>query len=328
MNPLSCSTRTILILAVVSSLVGCKSISFDLPTSLPWSQKEKLVESEYQDPIRMATVWTPDAVAGPGQNPSRGFGGRFFFYNNRSQAVPVEGQLVVYAYDDSQQTGTQRKPNRRFVFTPDQFNSHFAESDLGASYSVWLPWDEVGGEQRSISLVPVFTSTNGKIVMGQQAMNVLPGPVGDSLSNGRAGEESLSQLGESNQPTDRPAALAQDTITQDKLSQTDSKQRIKTTTITVPNSLRQRMIAAGDSPAPTTRPPVVSPEGEAQSQLSATPSTVASHPPTASQPTGRPDHFVRPRFPAPRAPTWQQGRGRDPLAPNLRAQLSDPAYSP
>jgi hypothetical protein len=40
---------------------------------------------------------------------------------------------------------------------------------------VWIPWEAVGGDQKSVSLVPVFTATSGQIVMGQQARNLLRG---------------------------------------------------------------------------------------------------------------------------------------------------------
>ena len=111
----------------------------------------------------------------PGKPPTRGFGGRLYFYNEKSHAIPVEGQLVVYAYDDAEAKHANSDPERKYAFTPEQFERHYSKSDLGPSYSIWIPWDAVGGEQKSISLVPVFTASNGQLVMGQQAMNVLPG---------------------------------------------------------------------------------------------------------------------------------------------------------
>ena len=62
-----------------------------------------------------------------------------------------------------------------FKFTPEQFTSHFSESDFGASYSVWIPWDAVGGEQKRVSLVATFQSTTGKFVQASPTTVILPG---------------------------------------------------------------------------------------------------------------------------------------------------------
>ena len=45
----------------------------------------------------------------------------------------------------------------------------------GASYSIWIPWDAIGGEQKRISLVTSFKSTSGKPIQGIPATMMLPG---------------------------------------------------------------------------------------------------------------------------------------------------------
>ena len=46
-------------------------------------------------------MWSDAVYTQPGLPPTRGFGGRLYFYDAHDQPVKVEGQLVVYAYDDS-----------------------------------------------------------------------------------------------------------------------------------------------------------------------------------------------------------------------------------
>src|SRR5262245_42363586 len=157
------------------ALAGCHSIPPDWKKHIPWSAEARLKKSDFETPTHMVAVWTPDILTQTGKPPTRGVGGRLYFYNDKNQAVPVEGQLIVYGYDESQPTHPQGDPDRKYAFTPEQFNSHYSATDLGASYSIWIPWDPSGGDQKSISLVPVFTATSGQIVMGQQARNVLPG---------------------------------------------------------------------------------------------------------------------------------------------------------
>jgi hypothetical protein len=155
------------------SLMGCKTWTLSNPSN--WL-KGSIVESKFESPERMVVIWAEDVLAVPGREPTRGFGGRIYFYNATDKTIPVEGQLVIYGYDDSvKQTSAQRTPDRKFAFTADEFKKHFGDSQLGPSYSIWVPWDAAGGEQREVSLVPVFTSSQGKMVMGSLTTNVLKG---------------------------------------------------------------------------------------------------------------------------------------------------------
>jgi hypothetical protein len=158
-------------------LVGCQTTNGDKRTlreRLPFIGKKKEEKPEpYPNPVKMVTTWTPDTLIQSGRTPTRGFGGRVYFYDEKSKAVPVEGTLVVHGFDDTGDDG--EKTARRFEFTPEQFTQHFSQSDLGASYSIWIPWDAAGGPQRKISLVPSFRTTEGKLVQDIAATVALPG---------------------------------------------------------------------------------------------------------------------------------------------------------
>lgn len=139
--------------------------------------EDRVKESKYQQPTRMVVLWSPAIQNGPNvEKAQRGFGGRIYFYNKADQAVPVEGQLIVYGYNDTSPQQRHVKPDKKFTFTPQQFTAHYSPTELGASYSVWVGWDDVGGPQAEVSLVPIFTSASGHIVVGQTSRNVLPGP--------------------------------------------------------------------------------------------------------------------------------------------------------
>src|SRR4029453_7149160 len=162
---------------------GCKTITPpNWAKSWYTAQEPKVVESKYARPVRMAVIWSPALLNTTGQKPTRGFGGRIYFYDAANKAVPVEGQLVVYGYDDTRVRTDGKTPDRKYAFTPEQFTSHFSETELGASYSVWLPWDEVGGPQLDVSLVPIFTATSGQLVVGESAKNLVPGPTTESTA--------------------------------------------------------------------------------------------------------------------------------------------------
>ena len=140
---------------------------------IPFLGDKDRMPKPYPNPVKLAVTWTPDTIIQTGRTPTRGFGGRVFFYDDKSKSVPVEGTLIVHGFDDS--AGDQESAAKRFEFTPEQFTRHFSQGDLGASYSIWIPWDAIGGEQKRISLVTSFKSTSGKPIQGIPATMMLPG---------------------------------------------------------------------------------------------------------------------------------------------------------
>ncbi len=244
------TTRVLLsAIVVLAAASGCKTIDTGWMPKAPWNKKDKLVEIQYDTPVRVAAIWTPDVMVRPGEPPTRGFGGRLYFYNQANKPISVEGQLVVYAYDEAGEDSQRETPDRKFAFTPEQFTNHRSESGLGESYSVWLPWDAATtGEQKGVSLLPVFTSTSGKIVMGQQALNLLPGKKSEQ-PQGPASPPTLTQQAATGvRPAsfqdNRKSAAAGPAIEQAR------RPSITTTTIDLPKSMQQRVIDAAQNQSP------------------------------------------------------------------------------
>ena len=170
--------KTRLAIVALASLwfTGCSTVptvgSSSLKSFLPGQKKQ---EEPYPKPVKMAATWAPDTLSAPGKKTTRGFGGRLFFYNEKSQAIPVEGELMIVGYLDNQIEGVPAQA-KRFGFTKEQFTRHFSQSDLGASYSVWIPWDAEGGPGQKITLVPSFTTPDGHVVQGAPTIVALTGP--------------------------------------------------------------------------------------------------------------------------------------------------------
>jgi hypothetical protein len=177
-------------LALALLFGGCST--FDT-SKLPWATSEqKVKESKFQQPVRMVAIWTPTTLSLPGKPVTRGLGGRIYFYNAESEAIPVEGQLMVYAFDDSKPRktggGGVDEPDRKYAFTPEQFTSHFSPTDMGASYSVWIPWGPNEGPPVKVSVIPVFSSTKGNVVQPTEpSRNVLKGTIAPQVADN--GEE-------------------------------------------------------------------------------------------------------------------------------------------
>lgn len=169
----------VLLVAMTASLSsGCSGLTSKttgfLP-KMPWTKSADETPEPYPNPVKLAVTWTPDTLVQTGRTPTRGFGGRLYFFDEMSRAVPVEGTLTIHGFDESAPKETAKV--RPFEFTPEQFTKHFGQTDLGASYSIWIPWDAVGGEKAEVSLVATFKSTSGKLVQSVPAKIGLPGKV-------------------------------------------------------------------------------------------------------------------------------------------------------
>lgn len=214
-------------LALLSA--GCSSVAPNTELTKSWFRPE----ATYEVPEQMMVVWTDAVQSIPGQPPRRGCGGRLYFFDKKSRPIPVNGTLVVYAFDDAAASdGTQ--PQARYVFSPQQFTRSFAESELGASYNIWVPWDELGNPQKKLTLMTVYRDASGKIIKADPAFVVLPGKVElterqkrgfyepDPVPGSRRGVAPVSyDSGDSRQP----------------------KRKLKTTTIHVPRAFSERMAA-------------------------------------------------------------------------------------
>lgn len=168
-------TQIPLLLAAALLLSGCATFKKPKAPTWPWSKAAKAKNAEI--PSSMVVVWSDMVYTEPGKPPVRGFGGRAYFYNDKNHPVPVSGQLAVFGFDDSLQDKTQAKAeaDRKFVYTPQQLSERLADGPLGPSYHIWVPWDQVGGDHKQVSLIPVLTTDSGQIVRGKPSLNVLPG---------------------------------------------------------------------------------------------------------------------------------------------------------
>ena len=214
------------------------------------ANKKKDPSEEAMPPQTMAAIWNFAVYEKPGSPSIRGLGGRLYFYDAKNNAVKADGELIVYGFDED--SGSKSKPDKKFVFRASEFQSHYSESALGGSYSIWIPWDKVGGYRKSVTLLPVFKGTDGKIIRAEQSINLLAGKVKKSESVDS--EHPYRVLGSSSavlgQPSDKQSNSNK--IKQASFTEADSagkagnhQSRIRTTSISLtPNLQRQIEIAA------------------------------------------------------------------------------------
>lgn len=172
-QPKITATRLLVLLSLLGSCQACAPLDVGNPF-------ENFVLPEFDNkvhqPERVTAIWTNTVLNQEGKVGVRGFGGRLMFYGpKRERPIKVEGKLTVYAYDDTGRDPTNCVPDKKFIFRADQLVEHYSKSQLGHSYSFWVPWDEIGGLQRKITLVCRFESKGGGIVVSEMSSQVLPG---------------------------------------------------------------------------------------------------------------------------------------------------------
>ncbi len=174
----------------LAMIAGCSS--WNLP-ALPSASTLGLWpggDGKPQQPVSVVTIWNDTVLHRPDGRPLRGFAGQLIFYGaDADKPVKVDGTLTVYAFDEAGRNPDNVKPDRKFVFTAEQFARHSTRTKVGPAYAVWIPWDEAGGPKKQISLIVRFVPKGGRLLVGEQTRHVLPGPPSSTVSqSGRRGE--------------------------------------------------------------------------------------------------------------------------------------------
>jgi hypothetical protein len=191
MKSTSTTIRALALAIFAASLVGdlgCTKMTkpskmFSLDSTWPFRDKDAPHEGT---PTRMACTWTDTVKTEAGKKPERGFGGRIVFYEkDEKNPILVEGELVVYAFDETDRDPTDTKPTRRYVFPADQIPLHMSKNEFGATYSFYLPWDEAGGPKTEVSLICRFSPNDGGVIASEQTRHMLPGAMRTVAGDGK-----------------------------------------------------------------------------------------------------------------------------------------------
>jgi len=236
-------------LAMSIGLTGCTGVKNSMrigekdslwnPVAKLRAEKEK--ETPPSEPETMVATWKQTVYESPDSVAVRGFAGRIFFYDQSNNAVPADGDLIIYGYDDSNKDSGTDRADKQFVFRSTEFQTHKSDSGFGVSYSVWLPWEKVGGFRKPITLVPRFKTKEGKIIRAGQAQAILDGRVQEKQLSDNSPYKVLggssAVLGQANydsNPQNGDVAMA-------SFDDPEAKGRIKTSTISLTPNLARRM---------------------------------------------------------------------------------------
>ncbi len=317
---------------------GCSSLSVSTLALPSWADLDKP-----QQPGNVIAIWQDTVAHESGKRPMRGFTGKLIFYGlEKEKPVKVEGSLMIYAFDEAGRTAADVKPDRKFVFTEEQWASHYRKTKLGPAYTVWIPWDEAGGPKKEISMIARFVPRGGRVVVSEQAKALLPGPPSlDEAAAETNRQSSRAGVGESR--IQRVSYEPERIDATDKSLAAQQGATAQTTTIPVPSHFggnlagtsapvqlggRQLLAAPSTAGAPTSAATVTysSPPGSPAMATTATQSAVPS---TTGTPSNAPStHSSLDRRQAPNGPIVLPGRGHGPSRLRHGESPSAPASSP
>lgn len=189
--------------------------------------KKEDEERVFETPSKIVAIWTNSVFSDTGEKPVRGLGGRLYFYDKNHQPIQVDGKLSVFLYDDTNAGDRKKQEASKTVhFTPEEVATKFTPSDFGASYSFWVPWDQVGGKKTQLAVIPVFTARTGEMIVGDQARHLLPG------------KDPIKFIDEETAKVDSEVRqVSYEQVDNDE----DSESRIRTSTIKLSPALQERL---------------------------------------------------------------------------------------
>ena len=121
--------------------------------------KNPLAKNAAKTPTTIVDVWSCCAQKTPEGKMVRGMAGQIHFYDDQkdNRAVKVDGDLTVFMFDGNETDPAHTKPLKVYQFNADTLNQHYVyKKPLGHGYDFFLPIDEIGGEEKSISIIVRF----------------------------------------------------------------------------------------------------------------------------------------------------------------------------
>jgi hypothetical protein len=160
---------------IFATVVGCQSNL----TLKRMQAKNPLAKNSVKTPTKMVDVWNTYAQTTPEGKVFRGIAGRIHFYNDykKKQAVKVDGNLTVFIFDGNEKNPAHAKPLKVYQFRSETLNKHYAfKKPLGHGYDFFLPFDEIGGEEKNLCVMTRFDDRlEQALVLSHPVVTVLKG---------------------------------------------------------------------------------------------------------------------------------------------------------
>ncbi|MDR0335790.1 MAG: hypothetical protein LBI18_01730 [Planctomycetaceae bacterium] len=240
--------------------------------------KNPLAKNSAKTPTKMVDVWNTYAQTTPEGKVLRGIAGRIHFYNDykKKQAVKVDGNLTVFIFDGNEKNPAHAKPLKIYQFRSETLDKHYAfKKPLGHGYDFFLPFDEIGGEEKNLCVMTRFDDRlEDMLVLSHPVVTVLQGSKREVPASENAIQEFLAnnsilakanrELAEQAIPSDiRQVGFEQEQINAQKTEQQQFEQKTlgkperPVSTIVLNDSMTRRLVQ--NQNVPTTETETVEP---------------------------------------------------------------------
>lgn len=115
--------------------------------------------------VQIIGLWQHADGNDPDGRPCKGFSGQILFLSNGSPVpVKIDGDVRIYLFDDQGTLEEQAKPLRVFEFDSGSWDVHLAQSTLGLTYTVFIPYTRRGVTDANCSLRIRLKPKQGPVV--------------------------------------------------------------------------------------------------------------------------------------------------------------------
>ncbi|MDR0871007.1 MAG: hypothetical protein LBN39_09465 [Planctomycetaceae bacterium] len=153
---------------------GCQSLAYK-----QMQAKNPMAKNAAKSPAKMVGVWSSYAQTMPEGKAVRGVAGRVHFYtdSNKKKPVKVDGNVNVFVFDAEEKDPAHSKPLRVYQFNADTLEKHYSfKKPIGHGYDFFLPFDELGGEEKKLCIMTRFDDgLDDNLVVTQPINTILQG---------------------------------------------------------------------------------------------------------------------------------------------------------
>jgi hypothetical protein len=219
--------------------------------------KNPLAKNSAKTPTKMVDVWNTYAQTTPEGKLLRGVAGRIHFYNDykKKQAIKVDGNLTVFVFDGNEKDPAHAKPLKVYQIKSETLDKHYSfKKPLGHGYDFFLPFDEIGGEEKNLCVMTRFDDRlEDVLVLAQPVVTTLKGSKQEPPPAENAVQEFLAknsilmkanrELTEQAIPADiRQVNFEQEQSAKKTETQSEEKKERPVSTIVLNDSMTQRLI--------------------------------------------------------------------------------------
>lgn len=174
------------------AISGCQTLGLDLI-------------GDDAKPVRnvreIVCLWEPAEGIGLDGLPTRGFAGQLLFFEPGSDApVLVEGDVMIYVFDDQGTPEEQSRPLHQFEFPSPVWQTFARDTNLGPAYQIFIPYSRKGGHYADCAIrvrltgpeqLPVWSKLTNLPLAGRKSESKPASAAVDVTEDGRAEVEPL-----------------------------------------------------------------------------------------------------------------------------------------